>query len=131
MVTTGHWSDKYVGEPYIQGVGDCAALAARVAKDEFSIEARIPLSHAVGVRDQAQQIMTTKDEIAVKIESAFDGCPAIFISRGRACHVGVMCWIASDWWVLHADQTAGFVVRQRLRDMTRIKYALEGFYKWI
>lgn len=130
MVKTNHWSDKYVGEPYIAGAGDCAALAQRVALDEFGIDAQVPLSHAVGIRDQAKQIMATKDDIAVKIQAAFDGCPAVFVSRGRACHVGVMCWIALDWWVLHADQTCGYVVRQRLRDMTRIHYALEGYYKW-
>lgn len=130
MVTTGHWSDKYVGEPYVAESGDCAALAARVAHAEFGLSIDLPLAHAEGLRDQAIQIMDEKPNLAVKIQEPFDGCPALFIARGRVCHIGVMCWIALDWWVLHADQSVGFVVRQRLREMTRLHFALEGFYKW-
>ncbi|SOE48112.1 hypothetical protein ODI_R1242 [Orrella dioscoreae] len=41
-----------------------------------------------------------------------------------------MCWLAGEWWVLHADQSAGSVLRQRLRDVTRLHFQLEGFYAW-
>lgn len=125
-----HWSDKYVGEPYLPQVGDCAALAVRVSAEQFGIKAELPLDHATTLRDQAKQILDLKDDLAVKIPEAQDGCAALFITRGRLCHIGIMCWIQSDWWVLHADQTARFVVRQRLRDLTRLHYRLEGFYKW-
>lgn len=125
-----HWSDIYVGEPYLPQVGDCAALAVRVSFEQFGIKAELPLDHATKLRDQAQQILDLKDDLAVKIHEAQDGCAALFITRGRICHIGVMCWIQSEWWVLHADQTVGFVVRQRLRELTRLHYRLEGFYKW-
>jgi hypothetical protein len=129
MVNT-HWSDVYVGEPYLPQVGDCAALAVRVNLDQFGVEIQLPQAHATTLRDQAKQILELKDDLAIQIPEAQDGCAALFITRGRVCHIGVMCWIQSDWWVLHADQTVGFVVRQRLRDLTRVHYKLEGFYKW-
>lgn len=125
-----HWSDKYIGLPYILGSFDCAALAAQVSKEVFKYPIGLPGDHSVTLRGQTKQILTHKDDLAYKIEQPIDGCPALFYGRGRLCHIGVMCWIANDWWILHADQTSGFVIRQRLRDMTRIHYTLEGYYKW-
>ncbi|MBV7502109.1 hypothetical protein [Achromobacter sp. ACM05] len=125
-----HWSDKYVGVAYVPVTGDCAALAAKVAEAEFGTVPNLPTSHALTLRDQTTQILQHRDELADRIDQPFDGCPALFIGRGRLCHIGVMCWLAHEWWVLHADQTAGSVIRQRLRDMTRIHFKLEGFYKW-
>lgn len=125
-----HWSDKYVGEPYISTANDCAALAVRVNKDQFNKLPELPTVHAETIREQTKQIISLKNDLAVKINEPFDGCPVLFIGRGRLCHIGVMCWIAHDWWVLHADQTAGFVVRQRLRDITRLHYQIEGYYQW-
>lgn len=125
-----HWSDKYVGLPYVPETGDCAALAAQVSANEFGMVPDLPDAHASTLRSQTAQILTHRDNLAEKIETPFDGCPALFIGRGRLCHIGVMCWLAHEWWVLHADQTAGAVIRQRLRDMTRIHFKLEGFYKW-
>lgn len=125
-----HWSDKYVGIPYVPEIGDCAALAAKVNLDQFNHLPDLPQAHALTLRDQSKQIIALKDDLAVKIEQPFDGCPVLFIGRGRLCHIGVMCWIANDWWVLHADQSAGCVVRQRLRELTRLHYKVEGYYKW-
>lgn len=126
-----HWSDKYVGLPYVAGTGDCAALAEKVARQEFGQSPRLPESHAATLRDQSVQILEHRDELAERIDGPVDGCPALFIGRGRLCHIGVMCWLAHEWWVLHADQSAGAVIRQRLRDVTRIHFRLEGYYRWM
>lgn len=125
-----HWSDRYVGLPYIEQTGDCAALAERVAREVFGLTIGLPTSHATTYREQAKQILELRDDYAVKIDEPFDGCPVLFIGRGRLCHIGVMCFIGYDWWVLHADQSSGYVVRQRLRDVTRIHFKLEGYYRW-
>jgi len=125
-----HWSDRFVGEPYIAGSGDCAALAERVAREVFGKVVGLPASHAATYREQAKQIMELQDDYAVRLDGPVDGCPALFMGRGRLCHIGVMCRIANEWYVLHADQTAGFVLRQRLRDVTRLHFELEGYYAW-
>lgn len=126
-----HWSDKYVGLPYIPETGDCAALAERVAREVFGKTVGLPTNHASTYRDQAKQILESKDSYAIKIDAAKDGCPALFIGRGRLCHIGVVCLIANEIWILHADSSAGFVIRQRLRDMTRLHWKLESYYAWI
>lgn len=125
-----HWSDAYVGLPYLPETGDCAALAERVAREVFGKVVGLPVSHASTYREQAKQILELQDSYAVRIDAPKDGCPALFIGRGRLCHIGVMCLIANEWWVLHADQSAGSVLRQRLRDVTRIHWKLEGVYEW-
>lgn len=125
-----HWSDKYVGLPYLPQEFDCASLAAQVSKDLFNKEIGLPESHGETYRGQSKQILKHKDDLAIKIEKPVDGCPALFYGRGRLCHIGVMCWIAGDWWVLHNDESSRFVVRQRLRDMTRVLFTLEGYYLW-
>lgn len=126
-----HWSDHYVGERYIPEVGDCAALAERVAQEVFAKAVCLPTTHARTYRAQALQIMELRDSYAQRIANPVDGCPVLFIGRGRVCHIGVMCWIAHEWWVLHADQSAGAVIRQRLRDVTRWNFQLEGYYEWL
>ena len=125
-----HWSDKYVDLPYIPETGDCAALAERVARESFGITVGLPVSHATTLRSMTAQILELQDDYAERIDKPFDGCPALFVGRGHTCHIGVMCWLANEWWVIHADQSFGRVIRQRLREMTRVHFRLEGYYKW-
>ncbi|WP_254926177.1 hypothetical protein [Bordetella genomosp. 11] len=118
--------------PYIVESGDCAALAARVAKDVLGISCQLPTSHALTLREQAKQIMDYRDSLAVRIARPLDAQPALFIGRGRTCHIGVACLIESQVWILHADQGARFVVRERLQNMTQPhRFQLEGFYQWL
>lgn len=126
----GHWSDKYLGEAYIPEIADCAVLAVRVAKEVFGKDISLPTAHAATIRAQAKQIDDLKDVYALKINAPVDGCPVLLIGRGLSCHIGLMCWMAGEWWVLHANQSFQFVTRERLRDVTRIHYRLEGFYQW-
>lgn len=126
-----HWSDKYIGEPYIPEIADCAVLAVRVAKEVFGKDIALPVAHAATIRAQAKQIDELKDDYAVRIEAPLDGQPVLLIGRGRTCHIGIMCWLAGEWWVLHANQSFQFVTRERLRDVTRIHYKTEGFYQWL
>lgn len=126
-----HWSQNYIGLPYVEGEADCAALAERVAKEVLRIDPKLPQSHASGLRGQAEQITALKAEYAVRVDTPIDGHPVLFAARGRFFHIGVACHLAGEVWALHADQTSGSVICQRLRDMTRWSYSLEGFYKWL
>ena len=126
-----HWSDKYVGIPYIPETADCAVLAVRVAKEVFGKDIALPVAHAATIRAQAKQINDLKDDYAVRIDAPVDGCPVLLVGRGHSCHIGVMCWINNEWYCLHANQSFQFVTRERLREMTRIHHRVEGFYKWL
>jgi len=116
--------------PYIEETGDCAVLAERVAREVLGKAIGLPTSHATGYQEQAKQIAELKGDYADKIDAPIDGQPVLLIGRGHDCHIGVMCWIANEWWVLHANQSFGAVTRERLRALTRIHFKLEGFYQW-
>ena len=126
-----HWSDKYVGLLYVAKTGDCAALAARVASEVLRIECGLPAVHAVTLREQSAQVMAYKDELAEKVSTPIDGHPALFLARGRLAHISVVCLIDAQVWILHADQSAGAVVRERVSRMTEYRYILDGYYRWL
>lgn len=128
---TAHWSDAYIGRDYIAGSQDCAALAETVAREVLGVEVALPGERRGGVFGPAAQIARNKDNVAQRLDEPEDGQPVLLIARARLQHIGVMCQLAGEWWVLHADQGAGFVVRQRLRDLGRHGYTVEGFYQWI
>lgn len=125
-----HWSDNYVGRDYVAGRQDCAALAETVAREVLGMVVALPGERRGGVFGPAAQIARHKANVAERIDAPHDGQPVLLIARGRLQHIGVMCHLAGEWWVLHADQAAGFVVRQRLRDLPRHGYTVEGFYRW-
>lgn len=126
-----HWSECYLGQPYIPGVADCASLAERVAHEVLGINPGLPQSHETSLRGQAEQISSMKGDYAVRVDAPIDAQPVLFIARGRFFHCGVAALISGETWVLHNDQSAGMVICQRLRDMTRWAYSLEGYYRWI
>lgn len=125
-----HWSDKYVNQPYVPETGDCAAFAERVAREHLGITVGLPDGHATALRAQAAQIMAHRGDFAAQIDEPAEGHPVLLRSRGDLFHIGVMCHLANEWWVLHADKGFGAVIRQPLRRMLMVDYTLEGFYRW-
>jgi hypothetical protein len=126
-----HWTDRYIGKPYIPGVADCMNLAEQVANEVLGIYPNIPAAHETSLRGQAEQLDRLKSDFAVRVDAPIDAQPVLFVARGRFFHCGVAAIIGGETWVLHNDSAAGMVVCQRLRDMTRWAYKFEGAYKWL
>lgn len=126
-----HWSQKYIGQPYIPGVADCMVLAEQVANEVLGLHIGIPTTHETSLRGQAEQLSRLKDDYAVRVDAPIDAQPVLFVARGRFYHCGVVALIGGETWVLHNDSAAGMAVCQRLRDMTRWAYSFENFYRWI
>lgn len=127
-----HWSDRYLGEPYRPVEADCAALAVRVAREQFGQHIDLP-QHAAGLRSGSRQIdaIAEAGSVAERVTTPRDGDVVLMRCRGVLAHVGVYCRIGGDGWVLHALRTAGAVVRHRLRDLPGQGLAVEGFYRWL
>lgn len=126
-----HWTDRYIGKPYIAGVADCMNLAEQVANEVLGIYPGIPASHETSLRGQAKQLAELKWNYARRVDAPIEAQPVLFVARGRFFHCGVAAIIGGETWVLHNDQSAGMVVCQRMRDLTRWAYSLEGYYRWI
>ncbi|MHA3905129.1 hypothetical protein ACTPOE_16615 [Castellaniella sp. WN] len=106
-------------------------LAERVANEVLGIYPDIPTSHETSLRGQAKQLAELKWNYARRVDAPIEAQPVLFVARGRFFHCGVAAIVSGETWVLHADSMIGMVVCQRLRDMTRWTYQLEGFYSWI
>ncbi|MEN2424730.1 hypothetical protein AA0N74_01625 [Chromobacterium vaccinii] len=126
-----HWSDRYVGRDYVPDTDDCAVLACNVAREVLGRDIQLPGMRRPGPFGRNALIQQHKDEFARRVDAPADAQPVLLIARGRAQHIGVMCWLVGEWWVLHADEGAGFAVRQRVRDLPRQGYQIEGFYEWL
>ena len=125
-----HWSDQYMNRPYVPDTGDCAAFAELVAREVLGICPKLPEFHEDALRAQAAQIARAKADFAERVAEPIEGHPVLLMSRGDLFHIGVMCQLAGEWWVLHADKSFGAVIRQRLRAMTMVDCKIEGFYRW-
>ncbi|WMD23031.1 hypothetical protein RAS12_11855 [Achromobacter seleniivolatilans] len=125
-----HWSDQYLNRPYVPKTGDCGAFAALIAREVLGLHPDLPGTHEETLRAQAAQIARVKADFALRIEMPLEGHPVLLVSRGDLFHIGVMCRLGGEWWVMHADKTFGAVIRQRLRSMTMVDYKVEGFYQW-
>jgi hypothetical protein len=131
-----HWSDKYVGIKVIDGF-DCASLAEKVQREVFGKELSLPTDKAKETegtlekfRQRTRQIMEGKAAFAERTNFPKDGDAVLIQTRGYRQHIGTLCFIANDVWVLHTDERAKQVVRARAREMAIRGYIIEGYYKW-
>jgi hypothetical protein len=65
----------------------------------------------------------------VLTESPADGDAVLLRVFGRAQHVGLLCLIRGERWLVHNQKGQG-VTRARLRDLAKHGYEVEGFYAW-
>lgn len=126
-----HWSDQFLGEPYVKGENDCAAVAVRAVRAATGREIVLPTERAAGWRGYSAQIQAGRDAVATPVESPGDGDGVLMVGRARLNHIGVLCVIGGEHWVLHAMEAAGEVVRHRVRELERFGLAVEGYYRWI
>lgn len=132
-----HWSDTYVGLPYIEGEFDCAELTRVVQADVFGRVIDLPMSRLYSgltglskIAAMREQIGLCKDDYAARVAIPKEGDAVLLISRGRIDHIGIYCLIGGDAWVLHATTGPNQVIRTRLRELKLYGYEVEGFYAW-
>jgi cell wall-associated NlpC family hydrolase len=109
-MTTTHWAETYIGEPWVAGEHDCWAFARRVWRERFGVE--VP---AVDV-DACNRMACVKAFAGAEPERA-NWLPVMLPEEGdavligkseRPSHVGV--WVDADCGgVLHCVQGAGVV----------------------
>lgn len=126
-----HWSDAYVGQPYVAGEHDCAALAVQVQREVFGREVLLPAERAHGLRGMSAQIESLKEDYAVRVETPAEGDAVLMVGRGHLDHIGLYCLIDGVPYVLHAMKKSGQVVRHRLRELLDQGLKVEAFYRWV
>lgn len=131
MPTAAHWAEAYVGIPYVVHEADCARLAERVRREQFAHVLELPReSHDNPFARGATIAVHTRD-FAVRTDEPKEGDGVLLLARGRLQHIGIYCLPGGVPHVLHADQGAGAVVLHRVRDLERLGFRLEGYYRWL
>ena len=127
-----HWSEKYIGSPYIVNSADCARLLSNVRRTEFNL----PVPNDIEMERKASRLGRTAQmsdlvgEYGEKTDSPKEGDAVLMMCRGRPSHIGVYCIIDGEPAVLHAMENAGMVVLHRIRELNRVFLTVEGYYAW-
>ena len=127
-----HWSESYIGRPYVLGESDCAHLVCDVRREVFGLpvpEDAEP-ERAASLVGRFRQMGDGVAEYGERTDDPHEGDAVLMLCRGRASHIGVFCHVDGDPCVLHAMKNAGMAVRHRIRDLPRYNLNVEGFYKW-
>lgn len=127
-----HWSDNYIGEPYVTGSADCARLIARVRQEIYGLPVpdNVEVDRASSRLGRVGQMSDLVDLYGQRTDDPDEGDVVLMLCRARPSHVGVYCVVDNEPCVLHAMENAGMVVRHRLRDLPKVFLTVEGFYKW-
>ena len=133
-----HWSDKYLGRPYLRGEFDCADLVVEVARAEFGRAVALP-RHAEGVRARDRQIERLTGELGRRLDRAAgetiqDGDIVLMKAAGRRLslghHIGVAAVLPLAACVLHCLAGVG-VARHPLDCLAARQLTLTGIYRWL
>ena len=143
-----HWSDKYLGRPYVRGEFDCADLVVEVARAEFGREVALP-RHAEGVRARDKQIERLTGELGRPVELTAepaeviqDGDIVLMKAAGRrlslghhigvaaVLSVGVAANLPLGVCVLHCLAGVG-VVRHPIDYLPERGLERTGIYRWL
>ena len=133
-----HWSDKYLGRPYLRGTFDCADLVVEVARAEFGRAVALP-RHAEGVRARDRQIEQLTGALGRRLdrlagETLQDGDIVLMKAAGRRLslghHIGVAAALPLALCVLHCLAGIG-VTRHPIDCLAERQLTLTGIYRWL
>lgn len=122
-----HWTDAYIGLPYIEEVQDCAEVVARVQREVFGRLVTVPGVRAEGPFGKSAQIAQGAQDLADPVADPLEGDVVLMQVRGL-WHVGVLFYV-DEPWVLHALRSSGQVVSHRLRELAGVGVRVEGYYR--
>ena len=127
-----HWSEKYIGRPYVLGDADCARLLADVRKEVFSlpVPSEVEVDRAQSRLSRVGQMTDLVAEYGIRTDDPQEGDAVLMICAGRPGHIGAYCLINNQGCVLHAMENAGMVVLHKIRDLNIFSLKVEGYYKW-
>jgi len=127
-----HWSEKYIGQPYITGKADCAHTLAQIRHEVFgeTVPSDIEVERKASRLGRAGQMTDLIAEYGERTENPQEGDAVLMCCKGRPNHIGAYCIVNGEPSVLHAMEQAGMVVLHRIRDLERVFITVEGYYSW-
>jgi hypothetical protein len=127
-----HWSEKYIGRPYVLGEADCARLLSDVRKEVFDlpVPSDVEVDRAESRLGRAGQMADLVSIYGEPTNEPKEGDAVLMICCGRPSHIGVYCFVNNEPCVLHAMENAGMAVIHKIRDLNKVFLKVEGYYRW-
>ncbi len=75
-------------------------------------------------------ISSNLDDYATPTEDPIEGDGVLMIGRGRTNHIGIVCFINKQLYILHAMRNAKITVLHQLIELKHSGLIVEGYYKW-
>ena len=127
-----HWTERYIGAPYVPNEADCARLLCRVRREVFDrdVPQEAELERAASRLGRVAQMRDAVELLGMPTQNPQEGDAVLMFCRSRPSHIGVYCVIGGEPCVLHAMESARQVVLHRLRELDRVNLSVEGFYAW-
>lgn len=125
-----HWTERYVGRPYVKDDLDCGGWVERILREQFGRAVDLPKERAQGLRPRSRQIDQERARFIAATAEPVDGDCVLMIGRGDLWHIGLFVRIQGEARVLHAMEGFGQVVLHRVRDLAALGLTLEGYYQW-
>ena len=126
-----HWTDNYVGLPYVIDQFDCVHLVTRVQNEVFGKDIKINIDRAPHVFLLSKQIEEHMDTYyePIPIEQAQDGDLVLLKCKGRLNHTGVYANVDGVPYVLHNLRNLGSVVLHRIRELEKFGMVFDSVYR--
>ena len=136
-----HWSDAYLGRPYVEGVWDCADFVTEALRDVFRREVALPRPDRAGAgaapRARDRAVETLRAAFAAPLAPGArpregDGVLMRAAGRRRAVgrHIGLWARIGGAACVVHCMAGAG-VVRHELASLPGRGLECTGIWRWL
>lgn len=119
-----HWSEKYIGKPWIEGIHDCVNLVLQVQRLEFGRA----LAEPPRARETLAAALAAIRAVASPVvdEPPQDG--DVVLMRAPKWHLGVWCSPNGRPSVLHCARVAGTVLTP-MDGLYTAGMRLEGIYR--
>lgn len=124
-----HWSQPYVGIPYIPGVYDCADMCAQVCKDIFGKKVDIPRHSQTDTEKLSALFDEHKNDYLESVISPRDGDIALMLSGKQLNHIGIFFKLNQGQYILHNHRAIGSVVVDSVLRLRARGLRIEGYYR--
>lgn len=125
-----HWTDKYVGLPYVPNEFDCAHLVVKVQNEQFNQNISMPIEregHVFLLSKQIDEHLHEYYEEKPK-EQAQEGDMVLMRCRGRLNHIGIYVVVNGVPYVLHNIKNLGSVALHRIRELDKYGVVFDSVY---
>ena len=129
----GHWTEKWVGRPYVPGEFDCADLVKAVVEEVRGVYIPLPSDREWrGLPPDALRDLSREYAAQTMRPQEGDGVLMRIVGNRRSLgsHIGVYSEVAGSPWVLHSIEKLG-VLFTPVSHLVRLQLEIQSYYQWL